>query len=164
MTQATPKKLKAQCVSCRKTFGGTLEKLQAAKKCPSCGAGDNWWRPVETRAIYRQRVQAEQQGAQWQPPPPPAGAQQQWVPWQNAPGSYVALRLCIAGFVLAPVGLITGPIAIWKAIDNESKAKAGEPSAEDISSGLAIVLGLACIAASIYATWVLYLIATGQWK
>ena len=159
----TPRKLKAQCLSCMKTFGGTLEKLQATKKCPSCGAIDNWWRPVETRAIYRQRVQAEHQGAQWQPPPPPGGGQQ-WVPWQNAPGTYMALRLCLIGFVLAPVGLITGPIAIWKALDTDARAKAGEPTGEDISSGLAIALGLASMAASVYAAWVLYLIFTGQWE
>jgi hypothetical protein len=146
-------KVKAQCQTCRKSFGGTFEKLNATAACPKCGASGDWWRPIETRMIHRQRLIAGKKGGQWTPPPTPYG--HSWVPREQAPTSYLVLRLAAIGMVLSPIGLITGPIGIFVAIADRERAAQGNPR-QDVGTGLGIGLCLLAIVLSLYGCYVLW--------
>ena len=155
MSQPLPKKLKAQCVSCRKSFGGTLEKLQATVKCPSCGATENWWRPIETRMIQRARVQAERTGAApYVPPPAPGGYN--WIPRKIPKNRDLVLGLGVAGFVMSPIGLITGPLGLLKAKEGLAQVKSGEvPPDGMLTAGMWLCAG--SILFSLFGLWYSYI-------
>lgn len=156
MTEAVPKKIKVQCRHCKKSFGGTVEKIEKTAQCPKCAAGDDWWRPIETRMIQRSRIKA--QGApmpqQYVPPPAPGGYQ--WVPRETAKNRELVFGLGLAGIVLSPIGLITGPIGLWKAREGLGQVKRGEVPSDSLLTGGIALCGIS-ILVSILGAWYCYI-------
>jgi hypothetical protein len=155
MEPAIPKKLKAQCQTCKKSFGGTFEKLNTTPRCPKCGAEGDWWRPIETRMIQRARLKAQAGAQPYYPPKPVAG--RDWVPRPGTKNRELVLGLGIAGIVLSPLGLITGPIGLWKAAQDLKEIKRGEAQSDGMLTG-GIIVCVASMLISLFGAWYCYLV------
>ena len=89
----------------------------AVGACVGCGAGVcDACRVMLAGKLYCQACAdmafAEQQAARPAPPPGPSLVQPSLLPRVQAPGAVTSLVLAIIGFVIWPIGLILGPLAI----------------------------------------------------